>query len=142
MSVCRCVSSSCSHAFKTPLGYMTAMENPLTMPKATPIPRWSNLQCCSLSQLSSSICEELARFASAPDIDANLCVSLQGLPITGKEIANHIASQVPESAHPAVTTTQVCDVQTTHGCHTNGPPQFNKLVHTLFVDYFGWAIAP
>src|SRR5258708_26806660 len=133
MSVCRCVSSSCSHAFKTPLGYMTAMENPLTMPKATPIPRWSNLQCCSLSQLSSSICEELARFASAPDIDANLRISLQGLPITGKEIANHIASQVP-----AVTTTQVCDVQTTHGCcsrRTNSPPQFIKPVHTLFVDY-------
>src|SRR5258708_39840779 len=32
------------------------------------------------------------RFASAPDIKANLCISLQGLPITGKEIANHIVS--------------------------------------------------
>ncbi len=36
--------------------------------------------------------EELAGIASAPDIDANLCVSLQGLPITGKDIANYLAS--------------------------------------------------
>ena len=54
----------------------------------TPMEQSTMLLALSVSQLV----EELARFASDPVIDANLCVSLQGLPTTGKEIANHIAS--------------------------------------------------